>query len=79
MAKTARFLPTYCELLTLKRKLSESIASGTVLVRILWRWEYFECFCRAPLKSLFVSHPPALLRYIKDRTYGTNQRNLKFV
>ena len=29
MAKTAGFLPTYCELLTPKRKLSESIASGT--------------------------------------------------
>ena len=56
MAKTARFLPTYSELLTPKRKLSESIASGAVLVRILWRWEYFECFCRASLKSLFVSH-----------------------
>ena len=26
--------------------------------------------------SLFISHPPALLRYIKDRTYGTNLQNL---
>ena len=44
MVKKARFLPTYCEPLTPKRKLSERNESGTVRSgSVLWSWEHFEC------------------------------------